>query len=66
MRLEDSIARSHEATLEAVAPASEIERNLAEYVFPLVASLYERFGVTGLSLNRVQAEVGRVQKRRSK
>jgi serine/threonine-protein kinase HipA len=60
--VEGSAARSDEAMLEAVAPAADIERNLAAHVLPLVASLYERFGITGLSLNRVQAEVERLQK----
>jgi transcriptional regulator with XRE-family HTH domain len=64
--VEGSTARSDEAMLEAIVPAAEIEKNLAAHVFPLVASLYERFGVTGLSLNRVQAEVERLQKSRSK
>jgi len=63
--VEGSAARSDEAMLEAVIPAVEIEKNLAAYVFPLVASLYERFGVTGLSLNRVQAEVERLKKSRA-
>ena len=62
--VEGTAARSDEAMLEVVVPASEIEKNLATHVFPLVASLYERFGVTGLSIHRVQAEVERLQKRR--
>jgi transcriptional regulator with XRE-family HTH domain len=60
--VEGSAARSDEAMLEAVVPASDIEINLAAQVFPLVASLYERFGITALSLNRVQAELERLQK----
>jgi transcriptional regulator with XRE-family HTH domain len=58
--VEGSAARSDEAMLEAVIPLADIEKNLAAHIFPLVSSLYERFGVTGLSLDRVQAEVNRL------
>lgn len=54
-------ARSDEALVETSAPAEEIESNLAEYLFPMVASLYERFGVAGLSIDFVEAEVQRLQ-----
>lgn len=57
-------ATSDEAILELVVPAADIESRLAQHVFPLVASLYERFGVTGLSLDRVAAEIQRMQQRR--
>jgi hypothetical protein len=40
--------------LEIAAPSS-IEKDLASVVFPLVSSLYERFGVTGLSRSRAGA-----------
>lgn len=63
--IEGTAARSDEAMLEIVAPAADIEGNLATYVFPLVASLFERFGVTGLAINRVQQEVARLQTRRT-
>ena len=62
--VEGSPARSDEAMLEAIVPAADIEKNLAAHVFPLVASLYERFGVTGLSVGRVQAELERFRKSR--
>jgi transcriptional regulator with XRE-family HTH domain len=62
--VEGAAARSDEAMLETVVPASAIEKNLATHLFPLVASLYERFGVAGLSLDRVQAEVDRLQNSR--
>jgi len=61
----EGTARSDEATLEAIVPAQEIENHLAQHIVPLVASLYERFGVTGLSVNGVQAEVERFQKSRT-
>ncbi|HEY4342736.1 MAG TPA: transcriptional regulator [Parvibaculum sp.] len=56
-------ARGDEAVLEAVFPAENITPRLAEHLFPLVSSLYERFGVTGLTISRVQAEVTRLLKR---
>ncbi|MCP3476079.1 hypothetical protein NLM33_38265 [Bradyrhizobium sp. CCGUVB1N3] len=65
MLLEGTAARSDEAMLEITAPAADIEENLAAYVFPLVASLYERFGVAGLTINRVKTEVERLQKSRT-
>jgi hypothetical protein len=34
--------------LETVVPVSEIETKLAQNLHPLIASLLERFGVTGL------------------
>ena len=61
---EGGAARSDEAMLETVVPASAVEKDLASAVFPLIASLYERFGVTGLSLDRVRAEVERLQNSR--
>ena len=57
--LEGHAARSDEAVLEAIVPAGDVETRLAEHLFPLVSSLYERFGVTGLSPKRVEAEVDR-------
>lgn len=56
-------ARGDEAALEAVLPAENITPRLAEHLFPLVSSLYERFGVTGLTISRVQAEVNRLLKK---
>ena len=58
--IEGHAARSDEAVLETNVPAKGMEENLAEHIFPLVASLYERFGVVGLSVKRVQAEVDRL------
>jgi len=54
-------ARSDEAILEAVIPVDEIETKLAEHMHPLIASLFERFGVTGVSNDRVAAEIGRLK-----
>ena len=48
--------------LETVVPATEIERNLAQHLHPLIASLFERFGVTGLSVDRVNAELERLKR----
>ena len=58
--IEGHAARSDEAVLEIELPAKDMEAHLAEHVFPLVSSLYERFGVSGLSVNRVKAEVDRL------
>ena len=62
--VEGSAARSDEAVLELTVADTAIADHLADHIYPLAASLYERFGVTGLSLGRVQAEVGRLQKGR--
>jgi transcriptional regulator with XRE-family HTH domain len=59
---EGGVARSDEATLEAVIPVDKIETSLAEHLQPIVASLFERFGVTGLSVDRVAAELDRMKK----
>jgi transcriptional regulator with XRE-family HTH domain len=59
--IEGGGARSNEALLETSIPAKEIETNLARYLHPLIASLFERFGVTGLSIERVSAELERMK-----
>jgi transcriptional regulator with XRE-family HTH domain len=58
--VEGYAARSDEAVLEGKFPAQGIEGQLAKYLLPLLASLYERFGVAGVSPNRVEAEVQRL------
>jgi transcriptional regulator with XRE-family HTH domain len=63
--IEGSAARSDEAMLEAIIPVADINKDLAAHIFPLVASLYERFGVAGLSIDRVRPVVERLQKRRT-
>jgi transcriptional regulator with XRE-family HTH domain len=60
--IEGGAARSDEAALEASVSLPAIETGLGEAVHPLVASLFERFGVTGLSVDRVAAEVERMRK----
>lgn len=57
---EGHAARSDEAVLEAVVPTDEIRGDLARHVYPLAASLFERFGVSGLSQHRIEAEVARL------
>lgn len=54
-------ARNDEALLEIKALAAEIESNLADFVFPLVKPLYDRFGDTSLSLERVSAQLTRMR-----
>jgi transcriptional regulator with XRE-family HTH domain len=61
LMIEGGAARSDEAILEAVVPVSEIDTKLAEHLHPMVASLFERFGVTGLSVDRVRAELERMK-----
>jgi transcriptional regulator with XRE-family HTH domain len=60
--IEGGAARSDEAILETVVPVKEIETKLAQHLHPLIASLFERFGVTGLSVDRVNAELDRMRK----
>lgn len=60
LMIEGHAARSDEAVLEIEVPAKDMEARLPEHIFPLVSSLYERFGVSGLSVNRVKAEVDRL------
>lgn len=64
--VEGHAARSDEAVLEIEVPAKNIEGHLAEHLFPLVSSLYERFGVTGLSISRVKTEVDRLLSSRTR
>jgi transcriptional regulator with XRE-family HTH domain len=60
--VEGGAARSDEAMLETAVPVKDIETGLARHLHPLIASLFERFGVTGLSVERVSAEVDRMKK----
>lgn len=62
---EGHAARSDEAVLEAAVPAAGITERLGEHLFPMIASLYERFGVTGLTVGRVKAEADRLLASRS-
>jgi transcriptional regulator with XRE-family HTH domain len=55
-------ARSDEAMLETVVPVGEIKSNLAKILHPLIASLFERFGATGLSVERVEEEIEKMKK----
>tara|TARA_R110002049_G_scaffold223870_2_gene395604 strand:+ start:836 stop:1762 length:927 start_codon:yes stop_codon:yes gene_type:complete len=58
--VEGHAARIDEAVLEVTVPAETIAERLGEHLFPMIASLYERFGVTGLTINRVKAETDRL------
>ena len=62
---EGHAARSDEAVLEATVPADGITERLGEHLFPMIVSLYERFGVTGLTVGRVKAEADRLLGSRS-
>lgn len=59
--MEGGAARSDEAMLETLVPVKEIKSNLGAYLHPLIASLFERFGVTGLSVERVEAELEKMR-----
>lgn len=59
--MEGGGARSDEAMLETVVPVPEIETSLAKYLHPLIASLFERFGVTGLTRERVEQELSKMR-----
>jgi transcriptional regulator with XRE-family HTH domain len=63
--MDGGAARSDEAVLETVIPVKEISSRLPNYLHPLISSLFERFGVTGLSLDRVEAELGKMKANRS-
>ncbi|MGX5831786.1 helix-turn-helix domain-containing protein [Mesorhizobium sp. 43Arga] len=53
-------ARSDEVLVETEVPAVDISSRLADTLFPMVSAIYERFGVVGITANRIQAEVGRL------
>ncbi len=54
-------SRTDEAMLEGTAPAGEIEKDLGRFVYPFVSSLFERFGVTGVSEKFVGSELDRMR-----
>ena len=54
-------SRSDEAMLEGSATVAAIDANLAATVLPLVASLFERFGVTGTAPTFIEAELERMR-----
>lgn len=57
---EGRAARSNEAVLEVSIPAKDISLSLAEYLYILASSLYEKFGITDISKSYVQSEVKRL------
>jgi transcriptional regulator with XRE-family HTH domain len=56
-------ARSDEAVIETVIEAARIDADLDQIVHPLVSSLFERFGVAGLTREFVASELARMRKR---
>ena len=54
-------SRGDEALLEGTAPVATVEAELGRYVFPFVSSLFERFGVTGVSISFVESEIERMR-----
>lgn len=61
--IEGGAARSDEAQLEISATVTEIKTELPQLVRRMVASLYERFGLSGLSLERVKVEIEKMEGR---
>lgn len=57
LSIENFSARSDEAMLETTVPVARVESDLAGCVYPLVASLFERFGVSKLSPDYVKGEI---------
>jgi hypothetical protein len=58
---EGSPSRSDEAILATVIPVDEIDTKLAQHLHPIIASLFERFGATGLAVDRVASELERMK-----
>jgi transcriptional regulator with XRE-family HTH domain len=58
---EGGAARSDEAMLETIVPVQEIGTQLGKHLHPLIASLFQRFGVTGLTIERVEAELEKMR-----
>jgi len=54
-------SRTDEAMLEGAAPVSGVETDLGQYVYPMITSLFERFGVTGISASFVASELERMR-----
>jgi integrase len=57
-------SRSDEALVETTAPVAAVEKELGQLVYPLVSSVFERFGVTGISPAFVGAELQRMRSNR--
>lgn len=64
--LEGHAARSNEVVLETTIPAEAITERLGEHLFPMVSSLFERFGVTGLTVARIKTEADKLLNSRSR
>lgn len=60
MLIEGYAARSDEAVLETSLSSDNVEGRLAEILLPLLSSLFDRFGIAGLSHGRVASEVQRL------
>lgn len=56
--------RADEVFLESTTPADQVEAGLGRLVYPLVSSLFERFGVSGISEDFVSSELARMQANR--
>jgi hypothetical protein len=50
--------------LEGSEPVRKVETELGACVYPLIPSLFERFGVTGISAEFVTSELARMRTNR--
>lgn len=57
-------SRSDEAVLQVTVRIEDISKDLTSIVYKLVSSLYERFGVAGLSQHFVATELEKMQRNR--
>lgn len=60
LMFEGGAARSDEAVLETTVAVKDIKLGLAQHLHPLIASLFERFGIAGVTVDRLQAELDRM------
>ena len=58
-------AKNNEAVLQAIIPIEDISSRLAEHIYPIVTSLYERFGIAELSRTFVDRQIAELISRRS-
>ena len=64
LQIEGGVARGDEVMIATVVTASAIEKDVAAVVLPLVTSLYERFGVSEVSIDRIRNEIQLLQNNR--
>lgn len=60
MALEGRASRGNEVLLKAEIPAQDVSLKLADYLYPLAAELYQKFGVSKFPIDVVQSVVKRL------